>query len=55
MTALTVEELKSLINIVSEVTVPIKQQQPFVDIINKMSAMVTELTKPVDNEPKSKV
>lgn len=50
MTKLNDQELQSLINIVSEVSVPIKSQKPFVELINKLSLMKDEL----NNEPTKK-
>lgn len=43
MTQLTKEELQGLINIVSEVNIPVKQSGTFVQLINKMSKMIDEV------------
>lgn len=43
MTKLTKEELLTLIQIVSEYPVPVKNSKAFIDLINKMSVMVDEL------------
>ena len=40
---LTKEELQSLINIVSQVNVPVKDSQNFVALINKMSKMMDQV------------
>ena len=42
MLRLTDKELKRLINIVSQVSVPVAKSPEFVDLINKMSKMVDE-------------
>ena len=39
---LTVEELQLLINIVSQVQVPVAQSPPLIDLINKLSRMIDQ-------------
>ncbi len=43
MIKLTEQELQALINVVSQVNVPVEQSPPFVELINKMSKMIDEL------------
>ena len=39
---LTVEELQILVNIVSQVQVPVTQAPPLIDLINKISRMIDQ-------------
>lgn len=52
MLELTVNELKSLINVVGQVNVPVNQSPAFVALINKMSAMIDEQAKKKNTELK---
>ena len=43
MTQLTERELRQLINIVAQTSVPVAQAAPLIELINKMSTMIDEL------------